>query len=117
MGKILLGLETAFGVKTSLDFEKVNPFVNNDPGLYELFLPGFEKILGRENVHFAEPLTIGEDFALYSRHIPALLFFLGSGGSSALHTPTFSVDEEILKVAPVLFAQAACVFLEQGQQP
>ena len=117
MGKILLGLETAFGVKTTLDFEKVNPFVNNDPGLYKLFLPEFEKILGRENVHFAEPLTIGEDFALYSRHIPALLFFLGSGGSSALHTPTFSVDEEILKVAPVLFAQAACVFLEQGQQP
>lgn len=117
MEKILLGLETAFGVKTRLDFEKVNPFVNNDPGLYDLFLPVFEKILGRENVHLAEPLTIGEDFALYSRHIPSLLFFLGSGGDSALHTPTFNVDEKILEMAPALLAGAACAYLEQGRQP
>jgi amidohydrolase len=117
MEKILQGLETAFGVKARLDFEKVNPFVNNDAGLYNLFLPVFEKILGRENVHLAEPLTIGEDFALYSRRVPSLLFFLGSGGDSALHTPTFSVDEEILKIAPVLLAEAACAYLEQRQQP
>ncbi len=117
MEKILRGLETAFGISARLDFEKVNPFVNNDAELYNLFLPVFEKILGRDNVHLAEPLTIGEDFALYSRHVPSLLFFLGSGGNSALHTPTFSVDEEILKVAPVLFAEAAFAYLEQRQQP
>lgn len=117
MEKILQGLETAFGVKARLDFEKVNPFVNNDAGLYDLFLPVFEKILGRENVHLAEPLTIGEDFALYGRRVPSLLFFLGSGGGSALHTPTFSVDEEILKVAPVLLASAAFAYLERVEQP
>jgi len=117
MEKILQGLETAFAVKTRLDFEKVNPFVDNDRALHDLFLPVFEKFLGRENVHLAEPLTIGEDFALYSRHIPSLLFFLGSGGDSALHTPTFSVEEKILETAPALLAGAACAYLEQGRQP
>jgi amidohydrolase len=117
MENILRGLETAFGVKTRLDFEKVNPFVNNDRALHDLFLPVFEKILGRENVQVAEPLTIGEDFALYSRHVPSLLFFLGSAGGSALHTPTFNVEEDILKAAPVLLASAACAYLEQGRQP
>ncbi len=114
MGKILQGLETAFGVRTRLDFEQVNPFVDNDSGLYGLLLPVFEKVLGRDRVKLAEPLTIGEDFALYGKHVPSLLFFLGSGGDSALHTPTFSPDEEILKIAPVLLAEAACSYLEQG---
>ena len=117
MEKVLLGLETAFGVKTRLEMEKLNPFVKNDAGLYDLLLPVFERILGRENVRLADPLTIGEDFALYTRRLPSLLFFLGSGGGSALHTPTFTVDEEILKVAPVLLAEAAYVFLEQRRQP
>lgn len=117
MEKILQGLETAFGVRTRLDFEQVNPFVDNDAGLYNLLLPVFERVLGRDRVKLAEPLTIGEDFALYSKHVPSLLFFLGSGGDSALHTPTFSPDEEILKIAPVLLAEAACSYLEQGRQP
>ena len=39
MENILRGLETAFGVKTRLDFEKVNPAVVNDAGLYDLLLP------------------------------------------------------------------------------
>ena len=117
MENILRGLETAFGVKARLDFEKVNPAVVNDSRLHDLVRPVFQEILGRDNVLAAEPLTIGEDFALYSRHVPSLLFFLGSGGSNALHAPAFSVDEEILKVAPVLLAGAACAYLEQGRQP
>ena len=66
-------------------------------------------------MRLAEPLTIGEDFALYARHLPSLLFFLGSGGGSALHAPTFTIDEEILKTAPALLAAAAFAFLEQGR--
>ena len=117
IGGILRGLEEAFGVKASLDFEKVNPAVWNDAGLHDLVLPVFQKMLGRDNVLAAEPLTIGEDFALYTRRLPSLLFFLGSGGGSPLHAPTFSVDEEILKTAPALLAGAAYAFLEQNGKP
>jgi amidohydrolase len=116
MESILQGMETAFGVKTRLDFDRVNPAVVNDTGLYDLVLPVFQKILGRNNVLLAEPLTIGEDFALYSRHVPSLLFFLGSGGSSALHAPTFTIDEDILKTAPALLAGAAFAYLEANER-
>jgi len=116
MENILRGLETAFGVKARLDFEKVNPAVVNDSRLYDLLLPVFRKMLGSSRVLLAEPLTVGEDFALYAQHLPALLFFLGSGGS-ALHAPTFTIDEEILKTAPALLAAAAFAFLEQGAHP
>ncbi|MCU0277205.1 MAG: M20 family metallopeptidase, partial [Acidobacteria bacterium] len=84
---ILRGLEAAYGVKASLDFEKVNPAVVNDAGLVVLARPVFEEILGRGNVLTAEPLTIGEDFAHYSRSLPSLFFFLGSGVGRPLHAP------------------------------
>ncbi len=115
MENILRGMEIAMGVKTSLDFEKVNPAVVNDVGLHDLILPVFQKILGRDNVRVAEPLTIGEDFAIYSRHVPSLLFFLGSGGGSALHAPAFTIDEETLKTAPALLAAAAFAYLEANK--
>ncbi len=111
---ILHGLETAFGVKASLEFEKVNPAVVNDAKLVDLALPVFRKILGESNVLATEPLTIGEDFALYSRRLPSLFFFLGSGIGNALHSPTFTIDEEILKTAPALLAAAAYAYLEKN---
>ena len=114
MENILRGLETALGVKTSLEFEKVNPAVMNDSGLHDLVLPVFRQALGEANVLAAEPLTIGEDFAHYSRRLPSLFFFLGSGVGSALHAPDFTIDEEILKVAPALLAAAAYAYLEKN---
>ncbi len=111
---ILSGLETAFGVRTSLEFEKVNPAVVNNPGLVDLIRPVFESILGHDNVLAAEPLTIGEDFSIYTRRLPSLFFFLGSGVGRPLHAPDFTVDEEILRTAPALLAAAAFSFLEQG---
>lgn len=113
MENILRGLETALGVKTSLEFDKVNPAVINDAGLHDLVLPVFRRALGEANVLAAEPLTIGEDFSLYSRLLPSLFFFLGSGVGNALHSPTFTVDEDILKVAPALLAAAAFTYLEE----
>jgi amidohydrolase len=112
MENILRGLETGLGVKAILEFDRVNPAVMNDAGLHDLVLPVFRRALGEANVLTAEPLTIGEDFSLYSRRLPSLLFFLGSGAGNALHSPAFTVDEQILKVAPALLAAAAFTYLE-----
>jgi amidohydrolase len=112
MENILRGLEISLGVKASLEFDKVNPAVMNDAGLHDLVLPVFRRALGEANVLAAEPLTIGEDFSLYSRRLPSLFFFLGSGVGNPLHSPAFTVDEDILKVAPALLAAAAFTYLE-----
>lgn len=109
--KILKGLSVAYGVKYRFDLTKDAPFVDNDPKLTEFLISIFKKELGEENVHIVKPMTIAEDFSHYSHKIPAVLFFLGVGGQSPLHSPTFSVDEQVLEIAPALFASAAIHYL------
>ena len=111
MEKILKGISYAYGTQYRFDFVKDAPFVKNDRPLTEFFIPVFKKILGEKNVQIVKPMTIAEDFSHYSHKIPALFFFLGVGGKSALHTPTFAVDEAVLKTGPVLFATAAIHYL------
>jgi amidohydrolase len=116
MEKILKGLAVAYGITYRFTFSKDAPFVNNNPELTEFFIPVFENILGKNQVQKVKPLSIAEDFSYYSHQIPAVFFFLGTGETSPLHTPTFSVDEKILKIGPILFAGAAIAYLE-GFQP
>jgi metal-dependent amidase/aminoacylase/carboxypeptidase family protein len=45
----------------------------------------------------------GEDFAYYSQVMPACFYRLGTGNvergiTSSVHTPTFDIDEDALKV-------------------
>ncbi len=112
MEKILKGLAVAYGITYQFTFSKDAPFVNNDPELTEFFIPVFEKILGKNQVQKVKPMSIAEDFSYYSHQIPAVFFFLGTGNTSPLHTPTFSIDENILKIGPMLFAGAAIAYLE-----
>lgn len=110
--KILKGLSFAYGFQYRFDFRKDAPYVKNDPQLTRAMVPVFKKMLGDDKVVTVKPMTIAEDFSHYSHRIPALFFFLGVGGNAALHTPKFSVDEEILKVGPALFAAAAVSYLQ-----
>ncbi|HOO09583.1 MAG TPA: amidohydrolase, partial [Cyclobacteriaceae bacterium] len=58
-------------------------------------------------------LTLGaEDFSYYSQAIPASFYRLGTrneaqGITSYVHTPTFDIDEDALKIAPGLMAWMA----------
>jgi amidohydrolase len=110
--KILKGLEIALDIRYRFDFEKDAPYVKNDDNLTAFLAPLFEEVLGKGMVREVQPLTVAEDFSLYSHRIPALLFLLGVGDQAALHTPEFTVDETVLKIAPVLFASAAVHYLE-----
>ena len=53
-----------------------------------------------------------EDFSYYSQEIDACFYRLGirneaKGITSGLHTPTFDIDEDALKVGPGLMAWLA----------
>ena len=58
-------------------------------------------------------ITLGaEDFAYYSQVIPASFYRLGTrneakGLTSYVHTPTFDIDEDALKIGPGLMAWMA----------
>lgn len=116
MENILKGLSLALGTTYNFQFFKDAPYVKNDEELTRFLIPVFKKILGDENVTEINPLTIAEDFSHYSHQIPGVFFLLGVGDQSPLHTPTFSVDEEIFKIAPVLLASAALSYLNRPLQ-
>lgn len=113
MENILRGLSLSFGTNYSFKFSRDAPFVNNDEHLTRFMVSVFKTILGEERVLEVNPLTIAEDFSYYSHQIPAFFFLLGTGKQSPLHTPTFTVDEEIFKIAPVLFSSAALIYLNR----
>ncbi|HIF34923.1 MAG TPA: amidohydrolase [Planctomycetes bacterium] len=57
------------------------------------------------------PSMGSEDFAFYLEHVPGAMFRLGCAseqvGDSGLHTPTFDVDDEALRIGSKILAHAA----------
>ena len=114
--KILKGLEIAHGIGYEYQFLRGSKFVKNDPGLTDRTAAVFQNILGEDNVHFIDPVTVGEDFSVYSHRIPSVFFFLGAGVEGALHHPEFAPDDEILRYGGLLLSALAVQFLEDGKR-
>lgn len=88
------------------------PYLENNPELTRRIRHAAELYLGKENVVDID-LTLGsEDFAFYSHVVPASFYRLGTrnesrGITSYVHTPTFDIDEDALKIGPGLMAWMA----------
>ncbi len=68
--------------------------------------------LGEENVVELPIRLTSEDFSFYSQVIPACFYRLGTGNiekgiTSSVHTPTFNIDEDSLKISSGLMAYLA----------
>jgi amidohydrolase len=77
----------------------------NDAALTEKMVPSLKKAAGDANVRLINPVTMGEDFALYQRNVPGMFFFLGAYDSERKfevqpvhHTPDFFIDERAFKL-------------------
>lgn len=88
------------------------PYLENNPEVTKRIRKAAEAYVGKENVVDID-LTLGsEDFAYYSHVVPASFYRLGTrneskGITSYVHTPTFDIDEEALKIGPGLMAWMA----------
>ena len=88
------------------------PYLENNPEVTRRIRKAAEAYVGKENVVDID-LTLGsEDFAYYSHVVPASFYRLGTrneskGISAYVHTPTFDIDEEALKIGPGLMAWMA----------
>jgi len=95
------------------------PYLENNPELTRRIRHAAEEYVGKENVVDID-LTLGsEDFAYYSHVIPASFYRLGTrndsrGITSYVHTPTFDIDEDALKIGPGLMAWMAVNELNAG---
>jgi amidohydrolase len=110
--KMAESIAEGMGGKCEVDISRGYPYLQNDPELTRRIRKAAEAYVGKENVVDLD-ITLGaEDFAYYSQIIPASFYRLGTrneekGITSYVHTPTFDIDEDALKIGPGLMAWIA----------
>jgi amidohydrolase len=110
--KMAEGIAEGMGGKCEVNISRGYPYLENNPELTRRIRHAAEAYVGKENVVDLD-ITLGaEDFAYYSQVIPASFYRLGTrneskGFSSYVHTPTFDIDEDALKIGPGLMAWMA----------
>ncbi|MBK7107736.1 MAG: amidohydrolase [Bacteroidetes bacterium] len=97
------GIANAMGANAEVEIKIGYPSLINDIDLTERTITNAKEYLGEENVFIAEPRMGAEDFAFYSQKIASCFYRLGTGNpekgiTSNIHTPTFNIDEEALKI-------------------
>jgi len=104
----------AEGMGGSCDFQikKGFPALVNDEALTHRLKKEAQNYLGEENVIDLDLWMASEDFAFYSQIAPSCFYRLGTrnddkGITSSVHTPTFNIDEEALKIGPGLMSYLA----------
>lgn len=89
------------------------PFVYNDPELTARTKALAIEYLGEENVVDLPLRMTGEDFAFFSQVMPGTFYRLGTGNpakgiTSPIHTATFDIDPDALKVGVGMLVWLAC---------
>jgi amidohydrolase len=98
-----------YGADCDINIIKGYPCLINDPALSSKVKSLMIEYLGEANVVDLPLRMTSEDFAFYSQVIPACFYRLGTGNeqkgiTSAVHTPTFDIDESALEVGMGLLA-------------
>ena len=102
----------AFGGQAEIDYWGGYPLLVNDEG-ESLYVRGMaEALLGRENVIWGYPPSLGaEDFAYYAERVPAAFFWLGlqAKGETVppLHHPRFDFNDMVIPQAVRLLSELA----------
>ena len=110
--KMAESMAEAMGGKCEVEISKGYPYLENNPELTRRIRKAAEAYVGAGNVVDID-ITLGaEDFSYYSQVIPASFYRLGTGNTargitSYVHTPTFDIDEDALKIGPGLMAWMA----------
>lgn len=107
--KMAESIADGMGGRCEIELSRGYPYLENNPGLTRRIRKAAEEYVGKENVVDID-LTLGsEDFAYYSHQVPASFYRLGTrneakGITSYVHTPTFDIDEDALKIGPGVMA-------------
>lgn len=107
--KMAESIAEGMGARCEIELSRGYPYLENNPELTRRIRAAAEAYVGKENVVDID-LTLGsEDFAYYSHQVPASFYRLGTrndskGITSYVHTPTFDIDEDALRIGPGVMA-------------
>lgn len=120
MKKLVKNLARSMNGTADLDIKVGYPFLKNNVPLTNNAKAYAIEYLGKKNVVDLPIRMTSEDFAWYSQQIPACFYRLGTGNinrgiTAPVHTSTFNVDEESLRVGSGLMAWLAIKELEYSK--
>jgi amidohydrolase len=99
------------GVHVELEVPEHTRAVVNDGEATAVVEAEASVILGPDQVFRMPPLSPSDDVSEFLRHLPGCYFFVGGGaadGSSGMHhSPTFTVEDESLRVGAGVLARSA----------
>jgi len=109
------GIGETSGTTIDVSFSRSLCSVVNDVGINNLLGEAARSVVGGDRVQrIPRPSMGSEDFAAYLEHVPGAMFRLGCAsprvGDSGLHTPTFDVDEEALRIGAKVLARTAVLW-------
>lgn len=112
MKKMAEGIAEAMGGSCDFNIMRGYPFLINEEKLTANTRAHAEEYLGKENVLDLDIWMAAEDFAYYSQVADSCFYRLGTGNegrgiTSSVHTPTFDVDEDSLKLSTGLMTYIA----------
>ncbi|CAM3784458.1 M20 family metallopeptidase [Mucilaginibacter galii] len=112
MKKMAEGIAESMGGSCDFNIVRGYPFLINEEKLTASVRGHAEDYLGKENVLDLDIWMAAEDFAYYSQVADSCFYRLGTrnesrGITSAVHTPTFDVEESALGVSTGLMAYMA----------
>ena len=95
--------------KADLKILKGYPFLVNDKAVTQHCKQSAINYLGKENVEDLPLRMTAEDFAYFTHELPCCFYRLGTGNktkgiTAGVHTSTFDIDEEALKIGSGLMA-------------
>lgn len=105
----------AFGATAELDVRVGYPALHNNEEQAARVQEVAKAYLGPDHVVDLDPWFASEDFAYYLQEVPGCFYRLGTGNAakgitSGVHTPTFDVDEDALRIGAGFMAYLACTF-------
>jgi len=113
------GIANGTGGSCTFAIQRGYPVLLNEERLTGQIVGFAEEYLGKENVVNVDLWTAAEDFSYYSQTTDSCFYLLGTGNpekqtTSALHTPTFNIDEDALTLSTGLMAYMAIRKLEKS---
>jgi amidohydrolase len=110
--KTILEICNKHKAKADINIMRGYPFLVNDKTLTGNCREAAMEYLGKENVEELPLRMTAEDFAFFSQEVPVCFYRLGTGNkakgiSSGVHTSTFDIDEEALRIGSGLMAWLA----------
>lgn len=120
--ELVEGVCRVYRCTSDVEFRCGNTLLNNDAGMTGIVMKAAEKTIGKENIQTHDiSVMLGDDFAEFSRRIPGVYYFVGTGNERKKtnivhHHPKFDIDEDSLFIGVEMHVRLAMEYLNGANE-